>query len=199
MLSFFAKNVGIVVGLTYVESKFVSGHGTNNNAGLPSYFGLTPLALSSFCLWTVLFSFKVGAARTKYAALAKDDQEENVDERYALPNLYVTPCTSKHSKAFNCVQRAHQHIFETFTQVVATSLIGALSYPVTSFLLLDLYCIGRSVMSYSYANSEGEPSKRYESKFAMLTWYGLIGSTLLAILSSVKLCLSPGGKLLKYW
>ena len=31
---------------------------------------------------------------------------------YSLPNLYVDGDT-KHSKAFNCIQRSHQQIFET--------------------------------------------------------------------------------------
>lgn len=54
----------------------------------------------------IIMGLEVGRARTKYIALAKKDVQENVDERYALPNFHAQG-TSNHVQA----QRAHQHIF----------------------------------------------------------------------------------------
>jgi hypothetical protein len=79
-----------------------------------------------------------------YAELARKDIEEDVDERYLLPNLYAQG-TSKHARAFNCVQRSHQHIFETYTQAVLGGLAGMISLPVTTAISSLMYAIGEKV------------------------------------------------------
>lgn len=73
--------------------------------------------------------------------MARKDGEKDVDERYLLPNLYAQG-TSKNVKAFNCVQRSHQHIFETFTTVVVGGLAGAVTFPVCTAVSTFLYAIG---------------------------------------------------------
>ncbi len=88
--------------------------------------------------------FTVGQARNMYAELARKDGEEDVDERYLLPNLYAQG-TSKHARAFNCVQRSHQHIFETYTQAVLGGLAGMISLPVTTAISSLMYAIGEKV------------------------------------------------------
>lgn len=71
--------------------------------------GLTIHVVAGF--WITLWGLMVGSKRSVYREKARKDGEKDVDQRYGLPNLYVEGCT-KHSKAFNCVQRSHQQIFE---------------------------------------------------------------------------------------
>ena len=68
--------------------------------GLPKAIGVTLGALAVSGFWLTTYGFKVGFARSKYKELAKKDGENNVDERYSLPNLYVEGQTP-HAKAFN--------------------------------------------------------------------------------------------------
>jgi hypothetical protein len=103
----------------------------------------TPAILLGTGFWALLQGFAVGKARSKYAELARKDGEKDVDERYLLPNLYAQG-TSKHAKAFNCVQRSHQHIFETYTQTVLGGLAGMIAFPVCTAFSSMLYAIGES-------------------------------------------------------
>ena len=102
---------------------------------------VTPAILLGTGFWSLLHGFAVGQARTKYAELARKDGEKDVDERYLLPNLYAQG-TSKHARAFNCVQRSHQHIFETYTQAVLGGLAGMISFPICTAISSLMYAIG---------------------------------------------------------
>lgn len=102
----------------------------------------TPAILLGTGFWSLLQGFAVGQARTKYAELARKDGEKDVDERYLLPNLYAQG-TSKHARAFNCVQRSHQHIFETYTQAVLGGLAGMISFPICTAISSLMYAIGK--------------------------------------------------------
>ncbi len=124
----------------------------------------------------------VGKSRSKYMKMAEEDGEKEVEERYGLPNLYAQG-TSKHARAFNCIQRSHQHIFETFPYLCMISLLGAVHYPITAATSTMAYAVGRYYLSKGYANSNGEPSKRYASPFAPLMWYGLLASMVVSGLS----------------
>lgn len=64
-----------------------------------------------------------------------------MDERFLLPNLYAQG-TSKHVRGFNCVQRSHQHIFETFTTAVVGGLVGAVTFPICSAMSSLMYAVG---------------------------------------------------------
>jgi hypothetical protein len=108
----------------------------------------TPAILLGTGFWALMQGFTVGQARNMYAELARKDGEEDVDERYLLPNLYAQG-TSKHARAFNCVQRSHQHIFETYTQAVLGGLAGMISFPVTTAISSLMYAIGECVLCRS--------------------------------------------------
>lgn len=162
--------------------------------GLPRLFGLTPLALTGISFWILTHGLlKVGKARKKYSDLAKKDGEKDVDERYALPNLYAQG-TSKHAKAFNCVQRSHQQIFETFPQHCLLSMVGALHYPISTACSTLVYAAGRITMSRCYAAADGDPKKRYTSKLSRLVWYGHFATVIIAGISSASLL--AGGPIL---
>jgi len=176
------KSAALVLAGTFAETKFSTANNTNGPAGLSSVYGVTPAIFSGLSFWILVHGMKVGAARTKYMELAKKDGEKEVEERYDLPNLYAQG-TSKHVLSFNCVQRSHQHIFETFTGAVLTGMVGAVQYPLTTAVATCIYAVGRISLSNGYAASEGKPSLRYSSSLAILNWYGLMGNIFLSFLS----------------
>ena len=136
---------------------------------------VTPAILLGTGFWTLAHGFTVGRARTKYAELAKKDGEKDVDERYMLPNLYAQG-TSKHVRAFNCIQRSHQQIFETFTTCVLGGLAGALTFPICTSISTMVYAVGRYYLSKGYKECEGDASKRYKYPVAKFMWYGFLGN-----------------------
>jgi hypothetical protein len=172
------KSAGMALTGGALEAKF-GPHPEKHNL-----FFLTPAIFSMMGMWVTSFGMKVGAGRRKAIEDAKKDGEKDVEDRYDLPNLYAQG-TSKHAKVFNCIQRAHQHIFETFPQAIVTGLVGAASFPLTSAASSLMYFVGRVYLSNGYAESEGEPSKRYSSPLAVFTWYGLVTNWLLAMASCV--------------
>lgn len=148
----------------------------------PLYFA-TPTVLLGVGFFALMHGMRVGAARKKYAELAKKDGEKDADERYGLPNLYVDG-NSKHARAFNTIQRSHQHIFETFPSVILGGLIGAYQFPITTALSTLLYASGRIALSKAYADSEGDPAKRYDNPLSQYTWYGLLMKFILGFASA---------------
>lgn len=128
-------------------------------AGLSKAVGITLGALAVSGFYLTMYGFKVGAARRKYAELAKKDGEKNAEERYALPNMYVDG-GSKHAKAFNCVQRSHQQAFETLPQFYMFTATSALLFPVTAAGIVGMWILGRMVWSSGYAESNGDATKR---------------------------------------
>jgi hypothetical protein len=179
----------IAAGLTgaFLETKYATSldFGTGS-LGLPKLFGVTPTILTGVSFWALLHGFSVvGKSRSKYMALAKKDGEKDVEERYDLPNLYAQG-TSKHAKAFNCAQRSHQQIFETFPQMCMVSMISAVHYPITAAVFAATYFVGRYSMSAGYANEEGDARKRYSSPVAPLIWYGYIGTIVVSVLSGIS-------------
>jgi MAPEG family len=104
--------------------------------------------------WSLSYGFLVvKKARLEAIEQAKKDGEQDGEERYALPNLYAQGGTSKVAATFNCVQRSHQHVLETFTQAVATSLFASVHYPLAAAFNALLYSVGRHVISNGYAAS----------------------------------------------
>eukprot|EP00574_Skeletonema_japonicum_P014643 CAMPEP_0201714214 /NCGR_PEP_ID=MMETSP0593-20130828/796_1 /ASSEMBLY_ACC=CAM_ASM_000672 /TAXON_ID=267983 /ORGANISM="Skeletonema japonicum, Strain CCMP2506" /LENGTH=200 /DNA_ID=CAMNT_0048203479 /DNA_START=91 /DNA_END=693 /DNA_ORIENTATION=+ len=163
------------------SSKFTSS--LNNSTH--QLTAITPCILIGTGLWTLAHGFTIGKARIKYAALAKKDGEPNVDERYLLPNLYAQG-TSKHAKAFNCIQRSHQHIFETFTTATLSGIMGAISFPICTAVSTLMYAVGRYQLSKGYAEAGAEEggadaSKRYKYPMAKFMWYGFLGNVLLGM------------------
>merc|ERR1712071_746974 len=135
----------------------------------------------------------VGFKRYKYKELAKKDGEKDVDARYLLPNLYAQG-TSKHVKAFNCIQRSHQQIFETFTTVVLSGMVGAITFPLCTSISTLTYAIGRYYLSKGYSECEGDASKRYKYRVAKYMWYGLLSNVILGTASCAMIVC--GGKAL---
>jgi MAPEG family len=181
-LKMFGTSLAVGILGSVVESKYLS------KCVVEFGQGATPFILVGTGFWAMMHGFKVGEARKKYMALAKADGEVDAETRYDLPNMYVDG-KSKHAKAFNCVQRSHQHIFETFGQLCTSSLIAWMSYPIASAVTTLSYSIGRYYLSTDYAKCEGEPSKRYSNQLAMLTWYGLLSTSVLGALSAMKMSL----------
>mmetsp|Transcript_13484 Transcript_13484/g.32687 ORF Transcript_13484/g.32687 Transcript_13484/m.32687 type:complete len:192 (-) Transcript_13484:353-928(-) len=169
-----AASIGGYVELTH-GSSLVASHGSQLMA-------ITPAILIGTGFWTLVHGMQVGKARTKYAELAKKDGEKDVDERFMLPNLYAQG-TSKHVRAFNCVQRSHQHIFETFTTAAISGLVGAVTFPISSSISTLMYAVGRYYLSKGYLESEGDAPARYSYKLAKFMWYGFLGNVMLGAAS----------------
>jgi MAPEG family len=194
MASLLLKSATLAFGGSFLEAKYGPPSNTNGPLGLSTYAGLTPLIFTYMSWWSLSYGFMVvGNARSKAIEQAKKDGEKDVEERYNLPNLYVQG-TSKAAAAFNCIQRSHQHVLETFTQAVVTSIFASVHYPLTSAFNALLYAVGRQALSRGYAASDGDAAKRYSSPFAPLCWYGLIANVFLAGLSCANMV--AGKKLL---
>lgn len=164
------------------SSKFISSSSSFSSTQLTA---ITPCILIGTGLWTLAHGFTIGKARLKYANLAKKDGEPNVDERYLLPNLYAQG-TSKHVRAFNCIQRSHQQIFETFTTVVLSGIMGSITFPICTALSTFTYAIGRYQLSKGYAEAAEESggadaSKRYKYPLAKFMWYGFLCNVMLGM------------------
>jgi MAPEG family len=194
MASLLLKSATLAFGGSFLESKYGPSPNTDGPLGLSTYAGLTPLIFTYMSWWSLSYGFLVvGKARSKAIEQAKKDGEKDVDERYGLPNLYAQG-TSKAASTFNCIQRSHQHILETFTQAVVTATFASVHYPLTAAFNAFLYAVGRQAISKGYASGDGDATKRYSSPFASLCWYGLIANVFLAGLSCANMV--SGKKLL---
>jgi MAPEG family len=194
MASLMLKCLTLAFGGSFLEAKYGPAPNTDGPLGLSTYAGFTPLIFTYMSWWSLSYGFLVvKKARQDAIAQAKKDGEKDVDERYALPNLYAQG-TSKVATTFNCVQRSHQHILETFTQALVTSLFASVHYPMTAAFNALLYSVGRQAISTSYASGEGDATKRSSSPFASLCWYGLFANVVLAFLSCANMV--SGKKLL---
>ena len=58
------------------------------------------------------------------------------------PNLYAVPGFHKDADAFNRVQRGHQNMLETISDIRAMGLVAGLKYPVASGVLGLCYSMG---------------------------------------------------------
>lgn len=181
---------GAAAGLgMFVETKYGPTLSSAGPSGLMSLYAVTPLILIGTGFWSLVHGMTVGKARTKAIEAAKADGEKDVDERYGLPNLYAQG-TSKHARTFNAVQRSHQQIFETFGTVMLSAMVGAFAFPISTALSTLTYAVGRIAFSNAYANSEGDASKRYSSKFSKYMWYGLMTNIFLGASSCILVMLA---------
>jgi hypothetical protein len=170
MSSLLIKSMAIAGIGAYVETKYgetlfaAAAPGT-----LSPLFVLTPTILLGVGFYALVHGMEVGRARQHYMELAKKDGEKDAEERYSLPNLYVhsTGNNSKHARAFNAVQRSHQHILETYPLACVGALLGAWQFPLASALATLAYASGRIIMSSNYAASEGNASLRYANPLAI--------------------------------
>eukprot|EP00540_Astrosyne_radiata_P018620 CAMPEP_0116845848 /NCGR_PEP_ID=MMETSP0418-20121206/13507_1 /TAXON_ID=1158023 /ORGANISM="Astrosyne radiata, Strain 13vi08-1A" /LENGTH=176 /DNA_ID=CAMNT_0004477029 /DNA_START=181 /DNA_END=708 /DNA_ORIENTATION=+ len=134
---------------------------------LPRAVGLLAFPLVFFANWHVMYGVKhVATARQKFKDLAAKDGEPDVD-RYELPNLYVAG-TSKHAKAFNSRQRAHQQVLETLSHQYMVILFASLAYPMSTLLCTCIWVYAR--MNYAAGYAEGGPSGRYNMPLTLWIW-----------------------------
>ena len=103
-----------------------------------------------------------------------------MDARYALPNLYVDG-NSAHARAFNCVQRSHQQAFETLPQLLFFTATASLAYPLAAAANVALWLVGRVTWSAGYANSNGDPAKRYDHPLAFLIFASFMSQFFVAV------------------
>ena len=189
---FFVQALTIALGGAYVEVNYLPAalaflrEPASSSSGLMKGYGLVVGAWTLIGLWILLLGLSVGGARKKYIEKAKKDGEKDVEERYALPNLYVQG-TSKHARAFNCVQRSHQQILECLPQVMMMALFSGVFYPCTTFIVSALWWQARRVWSSGYAASGGNPGERYSHPLAMFIWTGYLTFFFTSLLASLKL------------
>ena len=155
---------------------------------LPRSFGLFVIALTFLDFWVITYGFVVGKARKKYKEVAAKNGEKDTEHRYSLPNLYVDGNT-KPALAFNCVQRSHQQMMESIAQINMVALMAALNFPIVAALLVSLHVAARMVWCKSYADSEGEPGKRYDHPLSSHIWTSLLGLMFLPFISGLKFLL----------
>ena len=155
---------------------------------LPRSFGIFVISIAFLNFWTVTYGMVVGKARKKYMESAAKNGEKDTEKRYSLPNLYVDGNT-KPALSFNCVQRSHQHIMESLAQFNTVALLAALNFPIVAAVLVSLHVAGRMAWCKSYADSEGEPGKRYDHPLAFHIWTTLLGLAFLAFISGFKFLL----------
>jgi len=155
---------------------------------LPTGYGLVILVLTLTYLWLFMVGMSVGAARDKCSALAEKDGEKDVAERYQLPNLYAQG-TSKHVRAFNCVQRSHQQILETLPGYFCTVLVTGLEFPITAFVMASLWLYSRMVWVKGYAASMGEPTQRYSHPFSAVFWHCMLTLIVTSLFVAAQLVL----------
>lgn len=130
----------------------------------------------------VMLGFKVSAARTACKNKALKDDDADAEARFSYPKMYAEGF-SKHAKDFNCVQRGHQQALETYTQFVTLSMVGGITFPITTVLGGLVWSIARWKWAQGYAS--GEPDKRYENFFARGIWSGLLCQLLTASATAV--------------
>mmetsp|Transcript_15861 Transcript_15861/g.23886 ORF Transcript_15861/g.23886 Transcript_15861/m.23886 type:complete len:200 (-) Transcript_15861:232-831(-) len=169
------------IALMYAEINFLPGIIRNavggntlvlNLLSLPRAYGcviIVNVIMSSLLI--VSLGFKVGAARKKYAEKALKDGEENAEERYSLPNMYVTGGT-ENARRFNCIQRGHQQALETYSQFLALSLTAGLRFPLFTSVCGLVWMYARKKWAEGYAT--GDPASRYSHWAGMFIWHSLI-------------------------
>lgn len=89
-------------------------------------------------------------------------------------HIVVEEGVSKNVRAFNCVQRSHQQILESFTGYCMTVLFSGIVFPVTTTVFATLWLYSRSLWVAGYAESDGDPSKRYSKPFAKFFWMAML-------------------------
>ena len=95
----------------------------------------------------------------------------------------TTEGTSKHAKAFNCVQRSHQQILETLPGYFVTVLISGLEYPVATFCFASVWLHSRMVWAKGYADS----NERYSHPHSKFFWHCMLALLLMSWLVAMQL------------
>eukprot|EP01035_Chromulina_nebulosa_P018630 gene18630-24365_t len=173
MASFLLQVGGPIIGSIALERVWLRGQCPWLYSGslVPkAYSGVIAVNVVTSSVVVIMLGFKVSAARSKYRELAKEKGDVDAEERYSYPKMYAEGFTEE-AKQFNCVQRGHQQILETYSQFLVLSLVGGLGYPVTSTLGGLLWVYARLKWAEGYAT--GDPKNRYGHWASRWIWYGL--------------------------
>ena len=111
--------------------------------------------------------------------------------KYSFRGFWITNTegTTKNVRAFNCIQRSHQQILETFTGYCLTAVISGVVFPVTTAVFTSLWLYSRSLWVAGYAGSEGDPSKRYQHPFARFYWMAMLTLVMTSNLAAISMLL----------
>jgi glutathione S-transferase len=115
-----------------VYSKFIM----TSLSTLPSNYGYVFAVLGGSFFVNGFLTIKVALARKKYGI--------------KYPLLYA-PAGHKHEEAFNCVQRGHQNMLESYAIVMLQMCVTGLVYPITASACGLIWSIGRVVYGIGYA------------------------------------------------
>jgi glutathione S-transferase len=119
----------------------------------------------------MILGIKVSISRRAMKEKAIKNGDVDAEARFSYPKLYAEGF-SEEAREFNCVQRAHQHAFETYPQFLTLSIIGGLHFPVLTTCAGALWNYARLKWAESYS-SKG-PEKRYEHWASTGIWVGLL-------------------------
>ena len=189
ILKFALKNLGLPLLLCVAEKtvlpKFVPALSTPGPVlGLPRAFGLVAIVnIFGTALFTIGLGVGVGSARGKFTERATKDGDADAEARFSYPKMYAEGFGPL-AREFNCVQRSHQHTLETYPHVLAMSIVGGLSQPVTTALAGALWIFARAKWASGYQT--GDPKNRYEKSDG---WGRHIWTALLALIVT---CFSTG-------
>ena len=89
------------------------------------------------------------------------------------PKLYADASDGEAGNKFNCAQRGHQNMLESYPQFLTLLILLGLVYPITSATLGAIWCVAR--IGYFRAYATGDPKKR-------LPWFGASSLSLLALI-----------------
>jgi len=188
---FILKTIVPIGGLLYVEEVFLKDRLANLYGAsaafpfLPKAFGyVVAVNLISSGFLLVYLGTKVGGARNNFKEKALKDGDKDAEARYSYPKMQAEGF-SEHAKLFNCVQRGHQQALETYTQFIVLSVVGGLTFPISTTISGVLWFYSRIKWAEGY--STGEPSKRYQSWVAFGIWSSLLLGAACSIGTAVKL------------
>jgi len=130
------------------------------------------------CLGTGVVLFAIGAmvggarqkAGLKYPAMYFDNADALKDPE---------------KNKFNCTQRGHQNLLESYTFQLLAFLVGGIKHPRINALLAVLWCVGAFSFARNYAT--GEPNARYNGLGGLIRLV-LIASLLTGISTVLSVC-----------
>ncbi|KDQ08884.1 hypothetical protein BOTBODRAFT_37580 [Botryobasidium botryosum FD-172 SS1] len=130
---------------------------------VPANYPYVLLAVSAFPWLNIYQAVTVGRAR-KAAGIP-------YPEAYADRTVAAA---SADAMRFNCAQRAHQNTLESVPQVIFTTLLAGLKYPIFSASMGALWVFGRILYTQGYAT--GDPAKRNRGFFQSIASIVLAGA-----------------------
>ena len=154
--------------------------------GLPRAFALVVFVnIFGTAFFTIMIGFGVGGARSKFIEKATAAGDKDAEARFSYPKMQAEGFSDA-AREFNCVQRGHQHTLETYPHILAMSIIGGLSQPVTTALAGALWIYARHKWAGGYAT--GDPKNRYDKSdgWGRHIWTALLALTVTCLATGVQ-------------